>query len=243
MNKPAQHIGAPEVTYSNKKIMPTYGDDALVMKLYKTKFWKTIFTNPRDAVVMFVVEFWKLAREMAITPVRSFFRVKPGRHSTGWILYILTMGMLLAYNSQWLVPFLSPLSILLVALVPVVSDEITLRAFLFEDTRSEFMEWFVMAYALRGLIQVIGLTWLGWYKKGHPNKRGDSLIYLVLRRVIRASEGFIQATIEPLMVMGLAWLLYANGTSPIVWGYFAMAGLLFFSQEQLVRIDRRLKKR
>ena len=219
------------------RLAPKYGDSNIVLSIYYSEFWKFFFTGNKNAWWILFKSFGNLAREMMLFPVRSFLRIRHGKHSTGWIIFFLSASMLVAYNSNFLIPVFAPITAFFVWLLPFFMDSATMENLIFEQVHSSFMTKFNCGFFLVGLAQIIALKYFKLYDEQDPAKRGDSILHLGLSQIFKdqapISETFIQTYIEPAILLCLSAFFWWGYYDLVPCIYFLSTGIFLFIQEIL----------
>ena len=216
---------------AHKRVAPLYSDATIVMGIWRSEQWQRLFIERKKAVSTVLLEILKFLREVSILPVRIWFRYSPGRKTTGWMVYLISLGVLIGYNSTYMLPPIAPLGLFFFGGVAGFGGSEAAYDFVFTNTRSEFLEIFTLAFAVRGLLQLVGMQWLGWRNDEDYTKRGHSLYRLITGSRFARHEPFVQRVIEPLICVGATYWMYLNSLPISVVVFFALASLAFIWQE------------
>lgn len=222
------------------RIATLYGDADLLLSIYYSDFWKQLFSGGSQTLWILLSGFGKFARELTVLPVRMLLRWRPGDRAVGGIVLFFSVSMLVAFNSQHLFSFLAPVSAFFVWLVPLIPDTVSYHELAFLDVRSYPLLIFTGLFAFCGTVQIGGIYGVGWFNAQDRGKRGDSIFYLLLRRIVPIGESVVQLWIEPTMVCAVAayFIWYDYDLTAAL--YFSSAGLLLFFQELLDSLNRRV---
>ena len=216
-----------------KRIAPLYSDSIIILGIWQSEEWKNLFLNGRKVILNAVVELLKFWREASILIWRIWFRYSPGRKTTGWIVFMVALGMLIGCNNLYLLPPFAPLGLFFFGGIAAFGGVDAAYNFAFTTTRSEAMEIFIIAFALRGLIQLIGMQWLGWRNDVDSTKRGHSFLLMFAGKKAARWEPFVQRIIEPFLCFAATFWMYRSGVDVIVVGFFGFAAAMFVWQELL----------
>lgn len=200
ISKASDHI-------SRLRVQPIFGDIGMTVQFIQSKIIRQMFEGDKKIYWTIIVWMFKAKIEMFALLSRAILRYNHGRHTTGILMFLWTISMLLAFNSGdkigyllSFVPFGSPL--LLINMSWMQFQEIIW----FQTTSGSIAIW-IGIFSFFQLIHVVRI----YLEVGNINdhmKRGDSWIYLIFSRSKTISEFHIQCFIEPILIASIGYLVF-----------------------------------
>lgn len=217
-------------------ILRPYGDTDLLVSVFSSKFWGLLISDKPIGIPLtkLILTF---GVEMYSYSVRVFLRVNPGKRSGGWLLFLLTAGMMLSFNHVSIPWSIAP------ALTILYPFYFTLL-FLFNDwpqgwpqdwfisIKSIPMQIFTILFCLRASIQIAGVLFFSMVNPHNDISRGDSLIYKVLPDKSKVEEEFVKVYVEPTLVFILGLILFKTVGELVLGKFLMIAAISLFIQEQ-----------
>lgn len=220
---------------SRQRNAPKFGDSNIILRFLNSEFWKSFFLGKNDWFLILYKGITDIFREMTLFPVRVFLRIQHGKNSTGYIIYFLSLSMLVALNYKNMLPFVAHFTAFFIWLIPVFAETETIKSIAFTNIHSDSMQVFTAFYSVLGFAQIIQLKFFKKYCSTDTGKRGNSLLYIGLKRIFRdrnrITETFIQTYIEPLLIGGIGYCFWEFFYDPIACFYFSSVALIQFWQE------------
>ncbi|MDF1864401.1 MAG: hypothetical protein P1U70_06185 [Saprospiraceae bacterium] len=217
----------------NIRLAPLYGDSDILLSIYHSKFWEQIFKKDKSATFLFFRELVRLTIEMFAYSIRVFLRIKYGKRTTGIILTIATVYMIIAFNSVHFGVYLSPIALYLAPFKYFFIDVSNPSKLILEEIHSQNLLGFLYAFLFWSFCQLFTMYLLGWTNKKDTTKRGDSLIYLLLKNHLDIQESTIQSLVEPILVGVIAILFLKINEDFTFFLFLSTASISLMIQEQL----------
>lgn len=198
-----------------------FGDSAIYLNYHSTAFFRKIFTKDRLIAWDLFKDYVRLVIACLAFAIGSFWRIKHGRQTAGFILTVCTLVLLLVLNSSEAHFIWKPFLLILWPLVPFFYEG-ELSHLVLVNIHSPALLTYTAAFAVLALIHT-AFIYLG--RGNHDaRKRGDSWLYsLFLYRLGFVSESFVQIAIEPALTAAVGALFWFHFNDP-VFASFLWAG-------------------
>lgn len=214
------------------RTIPAFGDLAMLVALYRSALWKELYSNSKKGLWRIVKWLINVKVDMLSLIIRSIFRISPGEHTTGVMIYIWTLCMLIAFNSNsieaiffTLIPFAAP-----VLLINIRGAEFV--DIVWGNVRSENLAYLIGVFAVLQLVHVIRI-----YLSGDENvdrmKRGSSWIKLLFKHNKFITEFKIQCFVEPFIAAGIGYLFWKVEGDIWIFILLCSSAICLFLQEFL----------
>ncbi len=212
------------------RTVPVFSDLGMMVEFYRSKIWKNLFNGNQKAYWTVFLWLFAVKVEMFGLLLRSVFRYNFGRHTSGFLLSIWTVSMLVALNANavegylfTLVPFGAPI------LMIGIEWETFLNLIWF-NVRSQNVVILTAVFWVFHLIHVVRI----YADKGEIDdhlKRGSSWIKRLFPHSKFITEFKIQCFIEPIIGIISGYLFWVFGDD--VWMFFilSISGFCLFIQE------------
>ncbi len=217
---------------SKLRVQPIFGDIGMSVQFIQSKIIRQMFEGDKKIYWTIIVWMFKAKIEMFALLSRSILRYNHGRHTTGIMMFIWTISMLLAFNSGdkigyllSFIPFGSPL--LLINMSWMQFQEI-----IWFQTTSESIALWIGIFSFFQLIHVIRI-YLEVGNKDDHMKRGASWIYMPFSRSKIISEFHVQCLIEPILIASIGYLIWINTGDMFFLILACTSGFCLFLQEFL----------
>lgn len=227
------NLGAPS-TSSRFRIAPLYGDAEILLTLWRTDFWKQLFTKNSHSWMVVLREFFKLKLAMLSFSTNALFRYKFGSRTVGLVLSILATLMIVGWNSSYLYVIAKPIFPFTAGFFVPFKDASFWHNLILDDIYSTPMLYYTCAFLTLALVHSISI-WFGFGNNDDPTKRGNSIIYAVFFKYTRVSEFFVQAVLEPVVICLTAGCLWYFTEEKVFALFLATSGLSTLVQEILDR--------
>jgi len=212
------------------RTIPAFGDLAMLVALYRSALWKELYSNSKKGLLRVIKWLINVKVDMLASVIRSVFRYNPGEHTTGGMMYIWTLCMLIAFNSAsveaivfTLIPFVAP-----VLLINIRGTEFV--DILWGNVRSENIAYLIVVFAVFQLLHVIRI-----YLNGDENadrmKRGTSWIKLLFKHNKFITEFKIQCFVEPVFAAGIGYILWTTQGDIWIFILLSSSAICLFLQE------------
>ncbi len=169
--------------------------------------------------------------EMFISPLKAVLRYAHGKRTTGIIITLMSVLMMIAFNTNNIIGYLATFFPLAAPIMPflMTGDQIINATFF--AIRSEPLLIFWMAYLVISTIHLlciykgVGTTHLA------ATKRGTSILYGLLFKHFKLSEYTVEQFIEPLLAISIGYFLISSGVDFTFGLFLIIAGTCLFIQE------------
>lgn len=227
---------------SKLRTIPPFGDLAMLVSLYRSPIWKELYSNSKKALWRTFKWLINVKVDMLASLLRAIFRKDHGEHTTGGLMYIWTLCMLLAFNSNsieaiafTLVPFFAP-----VMLINIQGAE--LIKIIWTNVRSGNVAYLIAIFTVFQLIHIIRI-----YLKNDENadrmKRGNSWIKMMFQDSKWLSEFKVQCYIEPILAVGIGYAFWKLDGDIWIFILLLSSAICLFLQEFLDRAYQYYHKR
>ena len=167
---------------------------------------------------------------MFALPARSVLRYNHGRNTTGLIMSIWSIAMMLAFNAAHIlgpgltfIPFISPVLIF-------IWPELVLN-YVVVQYRSPFLLGLCALFLITQIVHIIRQKRSDIHRTDQ-NKRGESLINLALPKSRKVNEYWLQCIGEPLLLIIIGYAVFAStGDLTFFADFMSLSALSIFMQE------------
>ncbi len=213
-----------------------YGDLAIWWGFYNSKIWGMFLYQSHKVFPEILKTYIRFNAAMLAYSVNAIFRFRFGYQSTGGLMSLSTLSMLIGFNSNHIWTAFKPFMVFVNPVIPFFTSKEELFRLVFIDIHSKTLLYFTIGFAVLTLIHT-GMIYL---KKGNKDatKRGESWLFFLLSKVLLVNEIFICMIIEPAIIIftGIAFWKWGHD----IWAgvYFCLAGLSVFGQQMLDEAQR-----
>lgn len=210
--------------------IPKFSDPDIFKSVINSDIWRHLFLGENRALWVLFKGLLFLKLEMFISPSKSFLRYNHGKRTMGIFIVIASTIMMVAFNTKNTAGYLATFFPLVAPVLPFFMSKEQILESAFVEIRSETLLYFSIAYVGISLIHLLVI----YCKRGihHlPNKRGTSILFVLIFRFLRVPEYLVQRFIEPMIVAG-AGLLFIHHYDDFTLGLFLIiaAACLFFQE-------------
>jgi len=222
---------ASDETFTSRRIK-LYGDLAIWHGFYTSKIWNTILNN-RDRILPEILKtYFQFNTAMLAYSLNAIFRYKFGSQTTGLLMSISTLSMLIGFNSENIWVIFKPIMLFINPIIPFFKDGDEIYDLVFVEIHSVSLLVLTIIFTLSTLTHVTMI----YSDNGNdsPTKRGDSWLHILISKYYKsANETFIAMIVEPLISILIGVVLFKWNDDK--WGgvYFCLAGLAVFGQHML----------
>ncbi|MBO6516058.1 MAG: hypothetical protein JJ975_05870 [Bacteroidia bacterium] len=210
------------------RVSRKYGDAEIILNLFSTQFWKDLFLNKNHIAWVLIAEFVHLNRYMLALSLGTIFRYKFGGRTNGFIISIMTLFMLISWNSAAVVWPVKPFMEFGMIFLPAFLDLAELKNILWYQVHSVPMRTFTLVYAAMCLFHA-GAIAFGYGDKSDRTKRGNSFLYEFVFKRTSVGEFAVQGVIEPIIASLAGWYFFSQGDlvfSTYLWAASFCQGLI-----------------
>lgn len=194
---------------SRPHFIPKYADADIIKNVINSDYWKHLFMGDGKAswILIKAIVFFKM--EMFIAPLRALLRINHGKRTIGFIIWVMSSLMMMAFNTQHLMGYLATFFPLAAPLMPVLFSAQEIYDALFVSIRSEAILCLWVAYLILAPIHMLR-TYKGWGTIEGDTVHGTSLIHLLIGKPLKLSQGVSKIILEPVLIGGIGLYLMAS---------------------------------
>ncbi len=212
--------------------VPKFSDPDIIKAIVSPDFWRHVFLGEKKAVWLFFMALVNLKMEMFISPLRMCLRYNHGRRTIGVTITLMSMLMMMAFNTDYLIGALATFFPLVAPIVPFFMDGEELGQAVFVEIRSGYLMVFWMGHGLLSSVHLVRV-YRGWGEPASPTGRGSSLLYHLVFKYLKMPEHVVQRLVEPLLVGITGYVLVSTGVDFTLGLFLIIAAACLFVQEGL----------
>lgn len=210
--------------------LPKYSDQDIIRGLLNSEYWRLLFLGDPKSLWVLGKAILGLKTQMFAAPIKAILRFDFGKRTLGIISILLTVLMMIAFNTTWLVGYVATLMPLVSPVIPLYMDGDQIYMAVFVDIRSSALLYFWMVYIVLAVVHLIRI-YKGWGKPHSSSSRGRSVLHVLILGRAGMSERNVQLVVEPLLIAligaGLIWL-----EADVTFGIFlCLSAFCLFCQE------------
>jgi|GEM_PF-4765206 len=195
---------------SKLRVWPVYGDLGMLVQFIKSSALKRIWTGDKKIFSATIIWLFKAKIEMLALMSRSIFRYNHGRHTTGILMLLWVLTMVVAFNQGnalgHLLSFIPFGSILLF----VKANWVDVQEMIWFQVTSQAITIWLVIFTITHIVHVARIYLEVGNTTDHM-KRGSSWLHSGIFKTRYISEYKTQCFIEPILtaLMGYGvWLVY-----------------------------------
>lgn len=221
---------ASEESFTSRRVK-LYGDLAVWHGFYSSKVWNMILYRRDKLLPEILRTYFQFNTAMLAYSVNVIFRYRFGSQTTGLIMSIVTLSMLIGFNSNNIWIIFKPIMLFINPIIPFFKDGDDLYDLVFVEIHSMTLLVFTIIFTLATLMHTI-MIYIGM-GNAETTKRGDSWLYILISKYMPANETFIAMIVEPLISILIGVAFFKWGDDKWAGVYFCLAGLAVFGQHML----------
>ncbi len=213
----------------NGRKVKFFGDLEIFHGAYNSKIWMMLIFKTDMALLEILKTYFRFSTAILAYSVNAFFRYRFGVATTGIVMSIMSLSLMLSFNSKLVWIAFKPLIIFINPFLPFLKDKDELYKLIAIDIHSQNLLIFTVFFTVLTLIH----TGMIYFKKGNNNlsKRGKSWLYTGLSKFILVNEYFICGVVEPAITISVGLGIWKWGEDIWFGVYLCLAGLAVATQQ------------
>lgn len=212
------------------RITPSFGDLSLFVQLMQSNIWRQLYMGDRKA--LWNIALWVISSkiDMFAQPLRAILRYDFGRHTTGVLMSVWALVLIIAFNVTHIVgwffvflPFGGPATVFLVPLETLIS-------LVFIDIHSKPLMVLAIAFSIFQGTHLVRI----YLERGNTTdhkKRGQSWIVMLLKSKLKINEVMFQCYLEPIIGLAIGYVVMMIFGDQVFFIYMFASSICLFIQE------------